>query len=195
MNAYDLYLNDLLNKNRDKFSACKNIRWMNTSQAMDAQEKRDNLIKIKAFMWYFKDTKPIVNTLSHGCKLCGEGSWSCLFITNKCNAKCFYCPTAQLKDETPATQSLTFENAESYAGYINYFRFKGVSFSGGEPLLFFERTLHYLKTLRKLCRPDLYIWMYTNGILATSEKIRMLADHGLNEIRFDIGATGYRWIK
>src|SRR5690606_31762738 len=40
--------------------------------------------------------------------------------------------------------------------------------------------------------PDLYIWMYTNGILATKEKLRLLAEAGLNEIRFDIGATGYR---
>jgi pyruvate formate-lyase activating enzyme-like uncharacterized protein len=97
-----------------------------------------------------------------------------------------------LKDEVPATQSLTFETAESYADYINFFGFKGVSFSGGEPLLFFDRTLHYLKTVRKMCSPDLYIWMYTNGILAEEKKFRELAENGLNEIRFDIGATRYR---
>ncbi|MFW5822970.1 MAG: radical SAM protein, partial [Tangfeifania sp.] len=130
--------------------------------------------------------------LSKGCKLCGLGSWSCLFITNKCNAGCFYCPASQQNDEVPATQSLTFETAEAYADYINFFKFKGVSFSGGEPLLFFDRTLHYLQTVRKMCDPDIYIWMYTNGILADTQKFRKLAAAGLNEIRFDIGATGYK---
>ncbi len=192
MEPFKFYLNDLLNKNRIQFSDFNSIRWINSYQAMEAQEERDRLTGSSDQKWCFKKTKPYHNQISRGCKLCGEGLWSCLFITNKCNANCFYCPSAQLKDEIPATQSLTFETAESYADYINYFGFRGVSFSGGEPLLFFDRTLHYLKTLRKMCSPDLYIWMYTNGILATEGKFHMLALAGLNEIRFDIGATGYR---
>jgi pyruvate formate-lyase activating enzyme-like uncharacterized protein len=120
------------------------------------------------------------------------GTWSCLFITGKCNAKCFYCPASQETDGIPASQNLHFETPEAYAEYINYFKFKGVSFSGGEPLLFFDRTLEYLKEIRKSCSPDIYIWMYTNGILADEEKFRKLASAGLNEVRFDIGATHFK---
>ncbi len=192
MEPYHKYLNNLVNKNRVQFSEFSGIRWLNNFQAVDAQEERDRLTAHPEQKWLFKQTKSYHHRVSDGCSLCGKGLWSCLFITNKCNAHCFYCPSSQLKDETPATQSLTFETAESYAGYINRFGFKGVSFSGGEPLLFFDRTLHYLKTVRKMCSPDLYIWMYTNGILASEEKFRLLAEAGLNEIRFDIGATGYR---
>ncbi len=192
MEPYNNYLNSLLNKNRVQFSEFTGIPWLNSYQAMKAREQRDLLTSGNDQKWRFKQTKPYHKRLSKGCQLCGEGRWSCLFITNKCNANCFYCPAPQLKDETPATQSLTFETAESYADYINLLGFKGVSFSGGEPLLFFERTLHYLKTVRKMCSPDLYIWMYTNGILASKEKFRLLAEAGLDEIRFDIGATGYR---
>jgi uncharacterized protein len=161
-------------------------------KAPDAQTKKEKLLHNLKESLLFKDTKPYYRHISQGCRLCGQGLWSCLFITNKCNASCFYCPSAQINDEVPATQSLNFETAESYADYINHFGFKGVSFSGGEPLLFFERTLHYLKTLRKMCSPDIYIWIYTNGILATEEKLKLLAEAGLDEIRFDIGATGYR---
>ncbi len=161
-------------------------------KAPDAQLKKEKLLANLKESLLFKDTKPFHRQISKGCRLCGQGLWSCLFITNKCNAACFYCPSAQLNDEVPATQSLNFETAESYADYINYFGFKGVSFSGGEPLLFFERTLHYLKTVRNLCSPEIYIWMYTNGILATKEKLSLLAEAGLDEIRFDIGATGYK---
>jgi uncharacterized protein len=191
MEPYHKYLNGLVNNNRVQFSELSGIRWINNFQATSAQEERNRLTSNPEQKWLFKSTKPFYRQISDGCNLCGKGLWSCLFITNKCNAKCFYCPSSQLKDETPATQSLTFETAESYAGYLNHFGFKGVSFSGGEPLLFFDRTLHYLKTIRKLCAPDLYIWMYTNGILASEEKFRLLAEAGLDEIRFDIGATGY----
>ena len=190
MEPYFIYLNNLANRNRKQFEQYPALQWMNSSRAINAQKKKDNLSAKLSRL--FKDTKPYHNQLSEGCRLCGSGTWSCLFITNKCNAKCFYCPSAQTNDEIPATQSLTFSSPESYAAYINHFGFKGVSFSGGEPLLFFERTLEYLRAIRKHCQPDIYIWMYTNGILATEEKFRQLAEAGLNEVRFDIGATGYR---
>ncbi|MGM0620543.1 MAG: radical SAM protein [Bacteroidota bacterium] len=192
MEPFTLYQNNLVNKNRKIFSEFTGIKWLGPYQAMEALEKRDKLTEKTEGDWMFKGTKPFYNQISKGCELCGEGTWSCLFITNKCNARCFYCPSSQLKDEVPATQSLNFKTAEGYADYINFFGFKGASFSGGEPLLFFDRTLHYLKTIRKMCSPELYIWMYTNGILADKQKFQQLADAGLNEIRFDIGATGYR---
>ncbi|SHE45849.1 hypothetical protein SAMN05444274_101408 [Mariniphaga anaerophila] len=191
MNPYTTYLNSLVNKNKDNFAGYSSIKWLNPYHETEALQKREELLKKLEDNQLFHDTKPFHHQISEGCRLCGTGTWSCLFITNKCNAGCFYCPASQLKDEIPATQSLTFEVAESYADYINLFGFKGVSFSGGEPLLFFNRTLHFLKTVRKMCSPDIYIWMYTNGILADENKFRQLADAGLNEIRFDIGATGY----
>lgn len=58
-------------------------------------------------------------------------------------------------------------------------------------MLYFERTLEYLKAVRKNCDPDIYTWMYTNGILADKEKFQQLADARLNEVRFDIDATGF----
>ena len=191
MNAYHLWLNSLVNANKSKFSAF-NIKWLNPYEAEFANQKKENFIKQIPENWLFKKTKPYHQQISLGCKLCGMGSWSCLFITNKCNAKCFYCPAPQLNDEVPSTQQLTFPTPESYAEYINYFGFKGVSFSGGEPLLFFERVMNYLKAIRKKCKPEIYIWMYTNGILGDEKKYRKLAQCGLNEIRFDIGATGFR---
>ena len=192
MDAYSNYLNDLVNKNRTQYSRFPGIKWLNQRKSYEAAQKKEQLMKHINGNLLFRETKPFHQHISKGCQLCGQGLWSCLFITNKCNARCFYCPSQQLNDEIPATQSLQFETAESYAGYINRLGFKGVSFSGGEPLLYFERTLHFLKTIRRMCDPGIYIWMYTNGILATEEKLKQLAEAGLDEIRFDIGATGYR---
>jgi len=190
MEAFDAYLNSLMNKNRLEFSDFSEIKWLNYYVDNDLIQKRNQLV-LKVEDKLFKQTKPYYNHISKGCQLCGKGLWSCLFITNKCNANCFYCPAAQNIDETPSTQSMEFLTAELYADYVKTFGFKGVSFSGGEPLLFFDRTLDYLKAVRRIASPDVYIWLYTNGILADYEKLKILADNGLNEIRFDIGATNY----
>ena len=191
MEAFDSFLNELVNQNKTVFSAWPNLKWLNFYHAGEAQKQRDQITE-QISNWLFKETKPFHHQISEGCKICGSGQWSCLFITGRCNAKCFYCPAPQLTDDVPTTQNLKFASAEAYAEYINFFRFKGVSFSGGEPLLFFDRTLHYLKTIREQCSPEIYTWMYTNGILAEEQKFRKLADAGLNEVRFDIGATGFK---
>ena len=72
-----------------------------------------------------------------------------------------------------------------------HFDFKGISFSGGEPVLTFERSLHYVEAARKKLGETPYIWLYTNGTLATVDRLKKLRDAGLNEIRFDISAVNY----
>jgi pyruvate formate-lyase activating enzyme-like uncharacterized protein len=191
MEAYYYWLNSLVNNNKVEFAKWPLINWLNPYESVDYQTIRDNLLKEIGTSTLFKDTKPYYNQISKGCSICGSGKWSCLFITNKCNATCFYCPASQLQDERPSTQGLDFDDPIAYAEYVKDFAFEGVSFSGGEPLLFFDRTLDYLKAVRKICNKEVYIWMYTNGILADTEKLKKLAQHGLNEIRFDIGATGF----
>lgn len=190
MDAFDLYLNGLNNKNRLDFAEFREINWLNFYRDTSLIEERNSLVLESNNSSLFKHTKPYYRSISPGCKLCGEGKWSCLFITNKCNASCFYCPVSQEQDAIPTSQGLDFSSADEYAEYVKDFGFKGVAFSGGEPLLFFDKTLEYLKTVRKIC-PDIYIWIYTNGILADKEKMSKLADAGLDEIRFDIGATNY----
>ena len=192
MDAYIKWRNSLVNKNKSEIARWEDLKWLSDYTAAEAQESRNLLTQNLEGNWLFKETKPYNNQISKGCKLCGLGQWSCLFISGKCNAACFYCPTSQLTDDPPTTQNLTFPDAKAYAEYINHFNFKGVSFSGGEPLLFFDRTLEYLKQIRKRCNPDIYVWVYTNGILGDERKYRKLAAAGLNEIRFDIGATAYK---
>ena len=191
MDAYLGYLNSLINRNKQEFSQYSGINWINTYSAIEAQEKRDSLLKSLEDRLLFKATKPFYNHISKGCQLCGQGLWSCLFITGKCNANCFYCPAKQDRDEIPESQGLLFPTPESYAAYVNRFGFKGVSFSGGEPLLFPNRVLAYLKEIRKNSDPEIYTWMYTNGLAANKTVFRKLADAGLNEVRFDIGACAY----
>ncbi|WP_439185073.1 radical SAM protein [Carboxylicivirga taeanensis] len=191
MEAIYVWLNSLVNKNKSEFAKWSAINWLNPYSAAAYEDQRTLLLKTLEQQVLFKETKPYHKQISKGCSICGSGQWSCLFITNKCNASCFYCPVSQNSDEVPSTQGLEFASADDYAQYIRLLGFKGVSFSGGEPLLYFDRTVDYLKTVRRQCSSDLYVWMYTNGLLADTEKIKVLADAGLDELRFDIGATGF----
>ena len=194
MSAYINYLNDLTNKNRTQYPEYNDqIKWVGYYEASEKEEERNQIFQKldKKLNWSFKNTKPWINSLSKGCQLCGQGEWSCLFITGKCNAKCFYCPTSQEQDGIPSTQLTSFDNPEDYVEYLKYFGFKGASLSGGEPLLVFERTLNYIQTIKKELGDEIYLWMYTNGLLGSKEIYQKLSDAGINEVRFDIGATGY----
>jgi len=139
----------------------------------------------------YAGTKVDCNGLSPGCRRCGDGGWSCLFITGRCNVRCFYCPTAQDDDGPPVTNGLAFTTPEEYAAYVAALGFSGVSISGGEPLMAPDLTLAYLSAVRKRCGDDVHLWLYTNGTLLTADLCSRLRDAGLDEIRFDLGAVRY----
>lgn len=140
----------------------------------------------------YADTKADCNGLSPGCRCCGDGSWSCLFVNGCCNGRCFYCPTSQDdRDGPPVTNGLAFDSPEEYAAYVAAMGFRGVSISGGEPLLTPELTMAYLAAVRRRCGDTVHLWMYTNGTMLTTDLCSRLRDAGLNEIRFDLGAVRY----
>jgi pyruvate formate-lyase activating enzyme-like uncharacterized protein len=170
------------------------LNWAQEKDMINAQEERDKVLeKIENLggQFEFSGAKTDSRDLSPGCRLCGEGKWSCLFISGICNATCFYCPSRQDSQLKPATNTFEFNSPDEYTDYVNALGFKGVSFSGGEPFIVFDLLQKYLESVRKNCDPKIYTWVYTNGSLVDSENLKRLRDLGLNEIRFDIGAYNY----
>ncbi len=139
----------------------------------------------------FGGTKLDCTDLSPGCRLCGEGRWSCLFISGRCNCCCFYCPTSQEEIGQPTTNTVEFRTPADYVAYLERFGFTGASISGGEPLLTRQRTLDFVAAVKKRFGAAVHLWMYTNGTLVDGEILQRLRDAGLDEIRFDVGATDY----
>jgi len=128
------------------------------------------------------------DVLSPGCRTCAEGTWSCLFVNGICNARCFYCPTPQDEKGEPETGGVAFPDPDEYAEYVEVFGYRGVGLSGGEPLLTFPRTLALVRAIRRRLADRVHLWLYTNGRLATRDRLTTLADAGLDEIRFDLTA-------
>ena len=140
-------------------------------------------------------SKPVVGKLSPGCQTCIKGKWSCIFITDACTRKCFYCPTPQHKkvtDNPPnGPEQLRYASADEYIKFLKKFDFEGISFSGGEPFLVVGRMLEYITKIRQCFGNKHHIWAYTNGDLVTKSNLSLLQQAGLNELRFDIAANNY----
>ena len=125
---------------------------------------------------------------SKGCKACQEGKWLCIFLTYLCNASCSFCPApGQNRD---IINSAFGNNPDHILNYLNRYPFQGVSFSGGECFMVYDRMLKWLN-LFKTNKPELYYWAYTNGIQLNKEQLHELERSGLDELRFNISASGY----
>ena len=130
--------------------------------------------------------------ISPGCMACKTGSWLCVFIGTKCNATCPHCPNPNVnggKDTIVASGfgEADFDRIEEILGSGI---FKGVGISGGEPMLYVDKTAELTRRIKERF-PHLYVWSYTNGILATESNLKLLADAGIDELRFDLAADGY----
>ena len=182
-------------RNQEEYQVKYNyLKFPSPEEAATAMQERQTILSAieSRVKWGFHNSKVDVSKLSKGCQLCGEGQWSCLFINNLCNGNCFYCPTQQTDLAQPETNTLIFDDPQTYVEYIRKFGFKGVSISGGEPLISFEKSLSFVQAVKDAFGDEVYVWLYTNGILLTDAKVEAFKNAGLNEMRFDIGATEYK---
>jgi uncharacterized protein len=180
--------------NREEYGeAYDSLEFITDAEAVEAQSRRDELLRALAAEGRlgYSGMKVDVTNLSPGCRICAEGLWSCLFVNGICNARCSYCPAPQNDIGVAGTNLLDFPDPAEYAEYVDLLGIRGVSFSGGEPLLTAERTIGYLDAVKRRLGDRVHTWLYTNGILATPETLRTFRDHGLDEVRFDIGAVDY----
>lgn len=185
----------IIDQNRREFAdSYDDLNWVSPARAGLAEKERRELLAVlgsRGVKSCADSSKLYSGELSPGCRRCVAGDWSCLFINGICNAGCFYCPTPQQSKGEPTTNTLRFAKPRDYISYLEKFAIRGVSLSGGEPLMTLDRSLNFLTAIKKRFGSSVYLWMYTNGILLTSEIMARLRAAGLDEIRFDITADKY----
>ena len=171
----------------------RNFKWISGDEARIAEAERSAILDSvrDSLISGYNGTKPYYMDISPGCKHCGGGTWSCLFINGVCNGRCFFCPSEQTEIGDPATNALEFKSPSDYLDYLHNFGIKGVSISGGEPLLTFDRSIRYLSSVQHRFGNEIHKWLYTNGILITEDILKKLKDAGLNEIRLNLFAQNY----
>ncbi|MFH0870045.1 MAG: radical SAM protein [archaeon] len=128
---------------------------------------------------------------AEGCKYCVRGEKLVLFVTGLCPARCEFCPVSdkkiykdviyanerplKSKDETKAI----VEEAKACSA-------RGAGITGGDPLVVLDRTIGYIRLLKKTFGKRFHIHLYTPLNLVTEKNLTRLYEAGLDEIRFHL---------
>ena len=123
--------------------------------------------------------------LPKGCQLCVKGEKLVLFITGLCPRNCFYCPISDQKykkdviyaDEWPIKKEKEVIEEAKLIGA------KGAGITGGDPFSVINRTVKYIKLLKKTFGKKFHIHIYTSLDLINDKKLNKLYKAGLDEIR------------
>ena len=130
-----------------------------------------------------------------------KGCVSCLFgtglggvrKTNKCNLTCKFCYYHDNIDNQEVIKEDMWEIGDSsyYIEDIDLLlsiqdKPSGIAYVYLEPFLEIEK---YYEIVKKFNNAGIYQHIYTNGTLCTEDNLKKLADSGLDEIRFNLGAS------
>lgn len=129
-----------------------------------------------------------------GCRSCLLGTGlSAIRKTNKCNLECKFCYNyGELEDIHPVGEGLwEIGGTKFYEKDIElllsvYEKPTGISYVYLEPFMEIEK---YYSIIKKFSDAQIHQHLYTNGTLATEETLKALGEAGLNEIRFNLGAS------
>ena len=129
-----------------------------------------------------------------GCRSCLTGTGlSAIRKTNKCNIECRFCYNYSELDCIPPIGEGMWEIGgtkfrEEDIDLLLTMGNKptGVAYVYLEPFMEIEK---YYGIIRRFAAAGIHQHMYTNGLLATEETLRALGEAGLDELRFNLGAT------
>ena len=131
---------------------------------------------------------------SQGCRSCLLGTGlSAIRKTNKCNLECKFCYNyGELEDIHPVGEGMwEIGGTKFYEKDIDLLlsihqKPTGISYVYLEPFMEIEK---YYSVIKKFSDAQIHQHLYTNGTLATEETLKSLGEAGLNEIRFNLGAS------
>jgi len=129
-----------------------------------------------------------------GCRSCLLGTGlSAIRKTNKCNIQCKFCYNYGELDQIPPIGEGLWEigGTKFYERDIDlllsiYNKPTGISYVYLEPVMEIEK---YYGVIAKFHQAGIHQHMYTNGLLCTEEQLKALGEAGLDELRFNLGAS------
>ncbi|SHJ90569.1 hypothetical protein SAMN02745248_01264 [Hathewaya proteolytica DSM 3090] len=174
------------------------IVYATLAQIEEAVERRNNelMAEIKGLknlqnrtFFVGEDSK-----FSKGCRSCLLGTGlGAIRKTNKCNIQCKFCYNYGELDDLPPIGEGMWEigGTKFYERDIDLLlsihnKPTGVAYVYLEPFMEIEK---YYSVIKKFKDAGIYQHMYTNGTLATEENLKALGEAGLDEIRFNLGAS------
>lgn len=127
-----------------------------------------------------------IGDLAKGCQLCVEGKKLVLVVTGLCASRCYYCPLSDQKKDLDLVWANEWQTDKDcdIIKEVELCNSKGAGFTGGDPLIKINRTIHYIKILKKRFGDHFHIHLYTSLNLVNEENLKMLEEAGLDELRF-----------
>lgn len=187
-----------LPEDEELMSKQQEIVFATLAQIEAAVEKRNELLmaQIKGLKTLEGRTRFIgdENKFSPGCRSCLLGTGlSAIRKTNKCNLECKFCYNyGELDDIAPIGEGLWgIGGTKFYEQDLDLLlkiqdKPTGIAYVYLEPFMEIEK---YYSVIKKFNQAEIYQHLYTNGTLATEETLKALGEAGLNEIRFNLGAS------
>ena len=130
-----------------------------------------------------------------GCRSCLLGTGlTAIRKTNKCNMHCKFCyDYGDLENCEPVGEGMwviggtKFYEKDLPLLFDIYPKPTGVAYVYLEPFMEIEK---YYSIIRTFHEAGIYQHLYTNGTLATEDNLKALGEAGLDELRFNLGASG-----
>lgn len=135
------------------------------------------------------------NKFPKGCRSCLLGNGlSAIRKTNECNLECKFCyDYGKVDDIEPVGEGMwEIGGTRFYEEDIDlllsiYEKPTGISYVYLEPFMEIEK---YYPVIKKFSNAGVYQHLYTNGTLAAEDTLKALGEAGLDEMRFNLGASG-----
>lgn len=129
-----------------------------------------------------------IGILPVGCQQCIRGEKLVLFVTGVCGHSCHYCPLSSKRksiDKTWANET-PVENDDDIISEAKLCSSTGAGITGGDPLLQLEKTLGYIRLMKKSFGKDFHTHLYTSGDMITEDMLKKLEQAGLDELRLHL---------
>jgi len=127
----------------------------------------------------------LIRKLPKGCKLCLKGQKLVLFVGGKCSRNCWYCSLSEGRknSETMWANERPCESNRDIIKEAITSKATGAGITGGDPLVYFDKTTSAAKALKKKFGKKFHIHIYLPLPLITKNKLEKLKPY-IDEVRF-----------
>jgi pyruvate formate-lyase activating enzyme-like uncharacterized protein len=124
--------------------------------------------------------------LPRGCELCLRGEKLVVFTTGVCANNCYYCSLSKRRKmvDVPFANERKVRRGSDLIFEAERMGATGAGITGGDPLIRMERTVRFVRALKRKFGKNFHIHLYTTGELGTPENFKRLEKAGVDEIRF-----------
>jgi hypothetical protein len=129
-----------------------------------------------------------INGIANGCKYCVKGQKLVLFVSGVCNRNCWYCSLSNKRKNKDLifANERECKNVEDMIQEVKASRATSAGITGGDPLLFLDRTIKFTSELKKKFGKKFHIHIYLPTKLVTEEQLERLKKY-VDEARFHPG--------